>query len=225
MIGALPTQDRVQAPISQYQKVQLEDFTGLVSPTAKSDPTLLRDTLELLRFRLRQLKKEIPAPAYRKLTRVRFWIELNDPRTPAAVYHPDAGWLKEHGYDTEMAGNIEIGKMKNFLKWQHIQPSMVLHELSHAYQFQVLGEDNPAISKAFENAVQGRRYESVPFVTGGLQRAYALTNRFEYFAECSEAYFGRNDFYPYLRADFKSFDPIGFAAVEQVWGIGKNNRK
>jgi hypothetical protein len=52
-----------------------------------------------------------------------------------------------------------------------------------------------------------------------------LTNRFEYFAECSEAYFGRNDFYPYLRADFKSFDPIGFAAVEQVWGIGKNNRK
>lgn len=44
-----------------------------------------------------------------------------------------------------------------------------------------------------------------------------MTNQHEYFAEPSEAYFSRNDFYPFNRSDLRAFDPEGFAAVEKLW--------
>jgi hypothetical protein len=203
---------------SEYQHLIVEGFPVLVSPNSQTQTKLIRPTLDLLAFRLRQVEQEVPKSALTRLRSVRFWIEANDPITPAMVYHPDPGWLRAHGYNPAMAGCVEIGNLKNFLAWQHIQPSMVLHELSHAFHFQVLGE-LPAINKAFESAVAGKKYESVLFVTGGHRRAYALTNKYEYFAECSEAYFGRNDFYPFIRSELKSFDPQGYAAVETAWKI------
>jgi hypothetical protein len=214
------TQTFTQPPTSQYTKIQLEEFTVMVSPTAEATPTMLKPSLDLLAFRLRQVKQEVPAPAFKALKKIRFWIEVNDPRTTAA-YHPDAEWLKQNGYNTDMAHGIEIGNLHNFLAWQHIQPSMVLHELAHSYHFLVVGGDDPTIKAAYDHAVAGHKYESVPFVTGGLRKAYALTNQYEYFAECSEAYFGRNDFYPFIRSEFKDFDPDGYAAIEKAWGITK----
>jgi len=192
----------------------------MVSPAAEASRKLLNPALDLLSYRLRQVKQEVPAAAFDELKRIRFWIEVNDPKTTAA-YHPDAAWLRDNGYNTDMAHGIEIGNLHNFLAWQHIQPSMILHELAHSYHFLHVGEDDPSITAAYDHAVSSHKYESVPFVTGGLRKAYALTNRFEYFAECSEAYFGRNDFYPFLRSELKEFDPEGYAAVEKAWGIKK----
>jgi hypothetical protein len=47
---------------------------------------------------------------------------------------------------------------------------------------------------------------------------YALTNEKEYFAECSEAYFGTNDFYPFVRAELVEVDPGMAKLLEKVWG-------
>ena len=52
---------------------------------------------------------------------------------------------------------------------------------------------------------------------GSTRRAYALTNRMEYFAELSEAYLGVNDFQPFDRAELQRYDPQGFALMEKVW--------
>ena len=49
-------------------------------------------------------------------------------------------------------------------------------------------------------------------------RHYALNNDEEYFAETTEAYFGKNDFFPFERAELKEFDPTGYALMEEVWG-------
>ena len=46
-------------------------------------------------------------------------------------------------------------------------------------------------------------------------RAYALNGPNEYFAELTEAYFGKNDFYPFNRDDLKHHDPDGFRLVDQ----------
>lgn len=208
----------VQPPTSQYTRLKVSEFNVLVSPAAELTPKLLKPTLALLAFRLRQVKQEVPAAAFKRLKEVSLWIEVNDPRNAAAAYHPDAGWLKDNGYNVDMAHCVEIGNMANFLKWQHIQPSMVLHELAHSFHFRVVGEAD-YIKAAYEHAVASHIYDSVPFVTGGLRRAYALTNQYEYFAECSEAYFGRNDFFPFIRSEFKKFDPQGYAAIERAWGI------
>jgi hypothetical protein len=40
----------------------------------------------------------------------------------------------------------------------------------------------------------------------------------EYFSECSEAYFGQNDFYPFVRAELKEFDRAGYALMVKEWG-------
>jgi hypothetical protein len=96
---------------------------------------------------------------------------------------------------------------------------MVLHELAHAYHFLVLGAKHRGIEAAYKNAVQEKRYEAVTHVKGGKKRkAYALTNAKEYFAELSEAYFGKNDFYPFTRADLQKHDPVGYKVLVEVWG-------
>lgn len=49
------------------------------------------------------------------------------------------------------------------------------------------------------------------------QKAYALTNELEYFAELSEAYLGRNDFYPYNRKQLEKYDSVGYGVMKTIW--------
>jgi hypothetical protein len=51
------------------------------------------------------------------------------------------------------------------------------------------------------------------------ERAYAMDNVPEYFAENSEALFGRNDFYPFTREDLGKHDPSMLALLQQVWQV------
>ena len=52
-----------------------------------------------------------------------------------------------------------------------------------------------------------------------MDRAYALANPQEYFAECTEAFFGHNDFFPYTRAVLKQHDPEMFGLLEKLWNL------
>ena len=70
---------------------------------------------------------------------------------------------------------------------------------------------------AYAAAVQGKRYESVLHIDGGHKRHYALTDHKEYFAEACEAWFGTNDFYPFVRAELREVDPEACTVLEEVW--------
>ena len=96
---------------------------------------------------------------------------------------------------------------------------VVLHELSHAFHDQVLGFDDKRVKKAFEQAKMLKLYDKVQHVGGKVGRAYAMTNEREYFAELTEAYFGRNDFYPFTREELRQHDPIGYKMIEKAWGL------
>ncbi len=39
----------------------------------------------------------------------------------------------------------------------------------------------------------------------------------EHFAEASEAFFGTNDFYPFVRAELRRHDPGMYALLEKLW--------
>ena len=56
------------------------------------------------------------------------------------------------------------------------------------------------------------------YQNGSEKRAYALTNPMEYFAEASEAFFGKNDFYPFDRAELAKHDPALEAILVKAWG-------
>ena len=44
-----------------------------------------------------------------------------------------------------------------------------------------------------------------------------MTNPQEYFAENTEAFFSRNDFFPFTRAELKKHDPETFALLQRLW--------
>jgi hypothetical protein len=45
-----------------------------------------------------------------------------------------------------------------------------------------------------------------------------MTDPKEYFAEATEAYFGVNDFYPFVRAELHEHDPGMYQLLEKIWG-------
>ena len=49
-------------------------------------------------------------------------------------------------------------------------------------------------------------------------RAYAMTNPMEYFAEGTEAFFSRNDFFPFNRDELRQHDPGLDALLSRLWG-------
>jgi hypothetical protein len=82
----------------------------------------------------------------------------------------------------------------------------------------VLGEQNAELSAAHAEVVKGGKYDAVLHFSGTRKKAYALENATEYFAELSEAYFGTNDFYPFVRSELKEHDPRGYELLKKLWG-------
>ena len=126
-------------------------------------------------------------------------------------------------YNPDKRRSVEICNTKNFVGWIKLnQPYMVLRELSHGYHEIMFGFEDPYIKACYKKAVLSRDYEKVAHNLGGTRKHYALTNQQEYFAEATEAYFGRNDFQPFTHDELKEFDPVGFALLEKVWGPREN---
>ena len=132
-------------------------------------------------------------------------------------YHPSRQWLIENDFNPEKERSVEIANARNFLKWTVAQPWMVLHEFAHGYHHNVLGHGHREVRKAYQDAVKSKEYESVLHINGRNQRAYALNNDKEYFAECSEAFFGTNDFYPFVKSELKQHDPNMHNVLKKLW--------
>jgi len=177
---------------------------------------------EIVADQLSQLTRTIPAQQLKQLQRVPIWI--CDRSDGPIHYHPQREWLIKNGYNPDKAKAVDISQVNNIIRSEHTQPSVMLHELAHAYHDQVLGFDNPAVMAAYKQAVKSGTYESVLGIRGKQVRHYALTNEKEYFAECTEAFFATNDFYPFVRAELQQFDPKIYQTLVKVWGIDPNKR-
>ena len=135
-------------------------------------------------------------------------------------YHPDRGWLLANNHDPRLVKHVHIPRARQLLdasQWAK-HPYVVLHELAHAYHDQVLGFDEAKIVNAFERMKSAGNYETVLLYTGRRVKHYGLSDHKEYFAESTEAYFGVNDFYPFVRAELKEHDPVLHDALEKIWG-------
>jgi hypothetical protein len=208
-------------PTDRYEVRDVEGWRVLVNKSFVADePELCERTLRLLRFQLYQIPRVVPPAAVEKLREIRIWVELAEPHHPCMAYHPDPKWLRQHDMNPDKAGCVEIAGARNFLDWTCEQPWMVLHELAHGYHHQFLGGyNNPEIAAAFRKATGEKRYQSVLHWDGKSVRAYAANNPMEYFAEATEAFFGTNDFYPFVRAELQQHDPGFHQVVAKLWGV------
>lgn len=214
-------------PVEDYRGQRIEGWKVLVNKRllTKENQPLCDRTLKLLGMQLYQITRVVPERAVAKLRTIPIWVELNHPRHPCMCYHPSADWLRDHGMNPKKAGGVEIANANNFLAWTVPQPWMVLHEMAHGYHHQVLGFDNAEVKACYDAAVAAKSYQSVMHVNGRKQRAYALNNPQEYFAEASEAFFGTNDFYPFVRPELKRHDPRLYDLLEKVWLVRPKESK
>ena len=178
-----------------------------------------REGFAELDSQLKKLREAVPEKLLAELKKVRIWVEWEAKKNGAAEFHPSAGWLKDHGYNPDKTQAVEINNTRNFVKWsRQSQPWMLMHELAHAYHFRVLGENYSPLHDAFKQATERKLYDEVERVGAKKkEKAYAMTDPAEYFAELTEAYFGKNDFFPFNRAELEKHDPVGFALMRKAW--------
>jgi len=194
------------------------------------DPALLEGghhgegtkALEMLANHLQRIAILVPAGPLAEMRKLEIWIEHDHPTLTSKQYHPSRNWLVENGHDPRLEKKVHIPRAADLLSREQMlkHPAVVLHELAHAYHDQVLGFDHPEIVAAFSRAQIGGRYQSVLNHKGGKVRHYALSNHKEYFAEGTEAYFYRNDFYPFVRAELKEHDAALHDLLDTIWGGG-----
>jgi hypothetical protein len=211
-------------PLSAYHSQSLNTFTLLIHPDADKDDLRYRRVLAALSFDIDIINRVIPADALTALHSVRIVITpTTEPRSGFSghgmCYHESAGWLTSNGYDAAREGTVEILNMDDFLTWRAEQPMMLLHELAHAYHA-ILGFDRADIRETYDAAKASHKYDAVQYALlppDKTKPAYAMTNPREYFAELTEAFFGRNDFEPFTHDELLTFDPAGAALIDRLW--------
>jgi glucose/arabinose dehydrogenase len=210
----------------RHQTNFVEGWTVLVDERLLAgQPAATQKALELLRGQLKEIVGVVPAPAVAKLQEVTLWFSPEYPGVqPRAEYHPGAGWLRDHGRDPAMVKSVEFTDVRIFEAESRRMPNFTLHELAHAYHDRVLtdGFENAEIKAAFERAQASQSYDKVERWFGNgrsntFERAYAMTNPQEYFAESTEAYFSRNDFFPFTRDELKRHDPEMAQLLGRLW--------
>jgi len=229
------------AALAMTLSVQAEDATapakkiGWITPVEKKiegwtvqiDPALLSGehqeeggrALAMLANHLQRIAILIPEKPLAKLRKVGIRIEHDHPELKNMQYHPGVAWLEMHGYDPQLVKKVHIPVAADLLSRQQMlkHPAAILHELAHAYHDQVLGYDDPGILKAYDEAMKKGLYDKALLYTGEQVRHYATKNEKEYFAEATEAFFYKNDFYPFVRAELAIHDPLGCAEMKRIW--------
>ena len=212
---------------SDHEVRQIKGWTVKIKrQLLDQEPAATKRALELLEVQLNEIIRVVPSSAVTELRKVPLWFSPEYPGVkPGAEYHPGAGWLRDNGRDPAMAKGVEITDVRDFEKEMNRMPNFILHELAHGYHDRALpdGFENKEIKAAYDRAKAGESYDRVERWFGNgrpntHEKAYAMTSPMEYFAETTEAFFSRNDFFPFTRDELTRHDPEMFKLLAKLWG-------
>lgn len=150
----------------------------------------------------------------------------------SCTYHSVLGgeWLRRNGMSELKRGCVEIFDPAEYVEsrgdWG--AGAGLLHELCHAYHDKCCpgGFEGEMIREAYTRAMAQGLYERVPVHgrqgAAGPVKAYACTNRMEFFAELSVAYLFDgaaefNKWFPHNRQQLMLHDPQSCAVLELMW--------
>ena len=213
------------ASTEAFEIRNIEGFAVYINKKDLADhPAEMREVLDHLQNQYYQVRLTVPAAALAVMQeRVPLWLEYDS--GPGTSFHPSYRWLLERGYPSPdgLKSLFSICHAKGFCTNAYHQPWVVLHELTHGYDYLYLGRgrnySNDRLKAAYERAKESGGYDSVLCRYSRGARHYAMSNPMEYFAENTEAYFGTNDFYPFVRAELREHDPQVVALLEDLWGV------
>lgn len=176
--------------------------------------------LKVLNAKLVDITLIVPEVPLAKLRAVTIEMDLNYGSLSPMQYHGEASWLKENGYNENLAKCVHIPIAEHLMSptENRRMPLVILHELSHAYHDQVLGYEEPRIKAAWKKFCDSGKYKSVLTSPGYMREHYGLTNQMEFFSEMTEAYFGSNDFFPFVAGELKQAEPEIYSLMTEIWG-------
>lgn len=177
------------------------------------------EALKMLANHLQRIAILMPAEQLEKMRKLEIWIESNH-SLGNMQYHPSVKWLEQHGHDPRLSKKVHIPRAASLLERNQMlkHPAVILHELAHAYHDQYLSFNDPRIIKVYKDAMKAEIYDQALLFNGKIVKHYGASNHKEYFAEGTEAYFYRNDFYPFVAAELKNHDPALYNLLAEIWG-------
>ena len=211
-----------------YEKVTVHGWIVFIEISIARDVSLKEKIKGQLTTGLENFLGKVPEEALDFLREIPIWVS-NEPGYPlrknergVIPFHRSKAWLRKHGLNPHMAPGVHvINPQAAFFEHRILEwgPMTLLHELAHAYHNVKLKLGNEVINKAYAKAMARGLYLRVPDRKDKVKkvRAYAATNREEYFAELTEAYFGNNDWFPHNREELKEYDPQGYRMIEELW--------
>ena len=206
-----------------HQDRKLEGWTIRVDERLLAPPhvELGQRALRFLEARLADICAVVPAEPLTRLQAVTIVLDLSHGRLGDMQYHPDADWLAENGYATNLVKCVHIPVAAKLATARNIseQPWVVLHELAHAYHDQVLDFEEPRVLRAWEEFKRSGHGDAALLYDGTRVRHYGLTDQMEFFAEMTESYFGMNDFFPFNRAELMTAEPALHQLLQSIWGV------
>jgi hypothetical protein len=216
-----------------YELRMVEGFTLLVNRHALSDIEKAKnrytvEPLDVLEGELKALNTILMPKVLKPMQTVRIFVEWDNLPSGAPASEEERGrgarvvalyrsgsplraWQEGNIHPLKMNA-VEIMSLKRLTEMH--QPGneknqiILLHELCHTIHHVFLNFENRDVKAAYQQAMDRQLYEN----------AYARTNAAEYFAEISCAYLDRCNQPPHTADELKSYDPIGYKLMEQVWG-------
>jgi len=227
----LPCLLRAADPVVTHQTNIIEGWTLHIDlRLLKDEPKATAKAVDLLRIQLQEIVRVVPAPAVQQLRQIPLWFSSPYPGVGGrAEYHPDAGWLRANRRNPAMARAVEFTDITDFEAETRRMPNFTLHELAHGYHDRFLpgGFGNPDLKAAHARAKASGKYDKVERKDSEgrshTDRAYALVDPMEFFAESTEAFFTTNDFFPFNRTELHAADPETEQLVGRLWGVPSFN--
>jgi len=208
----------------RFEIRNIEGWTTYINrDVRKEHPEQLARTLEHLKWELHQIKLAVPAEAVTNMqVNTPIWAEWSE--RVNLSYHPSRRWLLARGYkiprDPQSMMSMSV---RSHVGDSYRHPFVIFHEMAHGYDFYFVGKGrsygNNECQANYERMMDTKTYEKVRIWSGRIGSHYARTNRMEYFAESSEAYFAVNDIYPFVRAELREHDPKMARLIERYWGV------
>ena len=206
----------------QHQIRQMEGWTVRVDQRLLEGEQQAKGekALRLLQAKLVAITTLVSEKPLKELQKVTIQIDLDYGKLRAMQDHPSADWLKKNGYHEKLARCVHIPHLDGLLSpsSNRRMPLVILHELAHAYHDQVLGFEEKRVMAAWKKFCDSGKYQSTLTYGGTMGKHYGLTDQKEFFSEMTEAYFGSNDFYPFVGGELKQAEPEIYKLMEEIWG-------
>ncbi|HTU93597.1 MAG TPA: hypothetical protein VMF69_26185 [Gemmataceae bacterium] len=214
-------------PPREYKTVRLDKWTVFVEKQLVSEsPAVARLAQARIKVMLAKALAALPEPSRANIKQLPIYL-MYGPKARGGgrdngleYFQKDAPKHHKH-LDLQWKSCMVIYCADNYV---HISDFWALkalvHEFAHAYHLEQWPEKQPDILRAWDHAVEQGLYRNVMDDSGKrIDKAYALVNQLEYFAELSCMYFVGCQYQPFTRKELKAYDPVGYAMMQKMWHV------